>query len=71
MPVVSVGVPTGSVLLRVVRVVLLVGGLTAMAVAFIGLVDEQLAVVGAAPWSYVGVIGMVATLLALGSPRQS
>jgi hypothetical protein len=53
---------------RVARVGLLVAGIVITAVAFLGLVDAQLVVVHAAPWWWVGLIGMVAVVLGLGSP---
>jgi hypothetical protein len=53
---------------RVLRASLLVVGVGAMTAAFLGFIDEQLTVVGAAPWWYLGVAGVVATLLGLGSP---
>ena len=60
-----------SVTLRIARSVLLIVGVITTTVAFIGLIDEQLAVTRTAPWWYVGAAGIVVTLLALGSPRQS
>jgi hypothetical protein len=56
---------------RLARAVLLVSGVAATTIAFVGLIDEQLVVAGAAPWWYLGIAGIVATLLALGSPRQA
>jgi hypothetical protein len=53
---------------RAARVALLVVGLAIMTVSFIALVDEHLVLTGAEPWSYLGAIGIVAVLVALGSP---
>jgi hypothetical protein len=46
----------------------LVVGLVLITRALVGLVDTHLAVSRVAPWWYLGVIGLVAVLLALGSP---
>jgi hypothetical protein len=46
----------------------LVVGLVLITRALVGLVDTHLAVSRASPWWYLGVIGLVAVLLALGSP---
>jgi hypothetical protein len=54
---------------RVARVTVLVVGLALMTRALVGLMDEHLDVARAAPWWYLGVIGLVAVALALGSPR--
>ncbi len=62
---------SGSLAVRVVRAALLVIGLATAVVAFIGLVDERLVVARAAPWWYVGLVGVAAVLLALGSPRAT
>lgn len=56
---------------RVARIALLLAGLAIVTVSFIALVDEQLASGGVEPWSYLGAIGIVAVLLALGSPRRT
>jgi hypothetical protein len=53
---------------RAARVVLLVAGVTVTTASFVGLIDEHLAVVGAEPWWYIGAVGIVAVLVALGSP---
>lgn len=60
--------PPAPVVRRAARGTLLVVGLVLITRALVGLVDTHLAVSRAAPWWYLGVIGLVAVLLALGSP---
>jgi Na+-transporting NADH:ubiquinone oxidoreductase subunit NqrB len=55
----------------VARGVLLVLGLVATTVAFVELVDVKLSLAHVAPWWYLGLIGIAAVLLALGSPRRA
>jgi len=45
-------------------------GLVVMTVALVGLIDRQLDPFDADPWWYLGLIGLIAVLLALGSPRS-
>jgi hypothetical protein len=59
---------SGRGAVRVARVALLVAGVAVSAVSFIGLVAVQLDVRDAAPWWYLGVAGIVAVLVAIGSP---
>jgi hypothetical protein len=55
---------------RVVRGMLLIFGIGVMTVALVGLMDQRLDPFDADPWWYVGLVGLVAVLFALGSPRS-
>ena len=66
-PTSSLGAPVAR---RVVRGMLLGFGLVVMTVALVGLIDRQLDPFDADPWWYLGLIGLIAVLLALGSPRS-
>lgn len=63
----SLGAP---VVRRVARGMLLGFGLVLVTVALVGLIDRQLDPFDADPWWYLGLIGLVGVLLALGSPRS-
>jgi hypothetical protein len=56
-----------SVMLKA-RAVLLIFGLAMTSVALVKLIDAKLALAHVAPWSYLGLLGLVAVLVALGSP---
>jgi hypothetical protein len=51
------------------RVLLLGFGVAVSALAFVGLLDDRLELADIEPWWYLALIGIVAVLLALGSPR--
>ena len=57
-----------AVAVRVLRALLLAFGLAVTTLSFVELVDVRLLVIDAAPWWYLGVIGLAAMLVALGSP---
>ena len=59
---------TRSVLVAVVRWLLLAAGVTLTTVAFVHLVEVNDRIAHASPWWWVGLIGVAATMLALGSP---
>jgi hypothetical protein len=54
--------------LATLRVVLLLGGVAAITVALLGSLDAEFAVVGVDPWRQLGVVGLAAVLVGLGSP---
>ena len=60
--------PPAAVAWSVTRGVLLALGLLVITVAFLGLVDVRLVLGDVAPWWYLGLIGLVMVLIALGSP---
>jgi hypothetical protein len=54
--------------LSTLRRVLLFGGVAAITVALVGSLDAEFSVVGIDPWWQLGVLGLVAVLVGLGSP---
>ena len=54
----------------VARGILLAFGVVITTVAFVGLVETKLLLADAAPWWYLGLVGLAAMLIALGSPRN-
>jgi hypothetical protein len=63
--------PGGSravIVLWVLRGALLVFGVITMTVALVGSFDAEFVYVAVEPWWYLGIVGLVAVLVALGSP---
>jgi hypothetical protein len=56
---------------RLARPVLLGFWLIVVTVALVELIGVQLALTKVAPWSYLGLVGLAAVAIALGSPRRS
>jgi hypothetical protein len=54
--------------LGTLRVVLLVIGVATMTFALLGFLDAEFVLVGVEPWWQVGLLGIAAALIALGSP---
>jgi hypothetical protein len=53
------------------RAALLAVGLIVVTIALVELIDVQLALNKISPWSYLGLFGLAAVVLALGSPWSS
>jgi hypothetical protein len=54
--------------LAALRWVVLAGGVGLTTLSFVRLVEEHDRALGASPWWWLGLLGMVVTALALGSP---
>jgi hypothetical protein len=57
-----------TVMRRAARGLLLGFGVVVSMLAFVGLLDDKLELADIEPWWYLALIGVVAVLLALGSP---
>ena len=67
----GVNKPVRAVVVAVVRWSLLAVGIALTTLSFVHLVDVKNEAARAAPWWWVGLIGVAATLLALGVPWSS
>ncbi|HXY91679.1 MAG TPA: hypothetical protein VEP49_04325 [Acidimicrobiia bacterium] len=60
--------PPRSTLVLVLRAILLVAGVVAIAAALVGSFDAEFVFLGVDPWWHVGLGGLIAVVIALGSP---